>query len=231
MRLVSSAGEALPAELGERFKRHFGVDIVDGIGSTEMLHIFMSNRPDKVRYGTTGWPVPGYEISLRGDDGGPVPDGEPGDLYIHGPSAAMMYWGNRQKTRDTFQGEWTRSGDKYLRNADGSYTYSGRSDDMLKVSGIYVSPFEVEATLVQHPAVLEAAVIGVPDAEGLTKTKAFVVLKQGASATDAELKAFVKDKLAPYKYPRQIVFVSDLPKTATGKIQRFKLRDAEKGDA
>ena len=127
----------------------------------------------------------------------PVPDGEPGDLYIHGPSAAMMYWGNRQKTRDTFQGGWTKSGDKYIRNADGSYTYGGRSDDMLKVSGIYVSPFEVEATLVQHPAVLEAAVIGVPDAEGLTKTKAFVVLKAGAEATDAELKAFVKDKLAP----------------------------------
>jgi benzoate-CoA ligase len=229
LRLVSSAGEALPAELGERFKAHFGTDIVDGIGSTEMLHIFISNRPGQVRYGTTGWPVPGYQIELRGDDGGAVPDGEPGDLYIHGPSAAMMYWGNRQKTRDTFQGGWTKSGDKYIRNADGSYTYGGRSDDMLKVSGIYVSPFEVEATLVQHPAVLEAAVIGVPDAEGLTKTKAFVVLKQGASATDAELKAFVKDKLAPYKYPRQIAFVSDLPKTATGKIQRFKLRELEKG--
>jgi benzoate-CoA ligase len=229
LRLVSSAGEALPAELGERFKAHFGTDIVDGIGSTEMLHIFISNRPDKVRYGTTGWPVPGYQIELRGDDGGAVPDGEPGDLYIHGPSAAMMYWGNRQKTRDTFQGGWTKSGDKYICNADGSYTYGGRSDDMLKVSGIYVSPFEVEATLVQHPAVLEAAVIGMPDAEGLTKTKAFVVLKQGASATDAELKAFVKDKLAPYKYPRQIAFVADLPKTATGKIQRFKLRELEKG--
>ena len=146
-----------------------------------MLHIFISNRPDKVRYGTTGWPVPGYEIALRGEDGGPVPDGEPGDLYIAGPSAAMMYWGNRAKTRETFQGGWTKSGDKYVRNADGSYTYSGRSDDMLKVSGIYVSPFEVEATLVQHPAVLEAAVIGVPDAEGLTKTKAFVVLKPGGA--------------------------------------------------
>ena len=231
LRLVSSAGEALPAELGERFKAHFGTDIVDGIGSTEMLHIFISNRPDRVRYGSTGWPVPGYEIELRGDDGKPVPDGEPGDLYIHGPSAAMMYWGNRQKTRDTFQGGWTKSGDKYIRNGDGSYTYGGRSDDMLKVSGIYVSPFEVEATLVQHPAVLEAAVIGVPDAEGLTKTKAFVVLKAGAIATDAELKAFVKDKLAPYKYPRQIVFVADLPKTATGKIQRFKLRELEAGQA
>jgi benzoate-CoA ligase len=230
LRLVSSAGEALPAELGERFKAHFGVDIVDGIGSTEMLHIFLSNKPDQVRYGTTGWPVPGYEIELRGDDGKPLPlnaDGssEPGDLYIHGPSAAMMYWGNRQKTQDTFQGGWTKSGDKYIRNADGTYTYGGRSDDMLKVSGIYVSPFEVEATLVQHNAVLEAAVIGVNDADGLTKTKAYVVLKNGHTATEAELKAFVKDKLAPYKYPRQIEFVNDLPKTATGKIQRFKLRD------
>ena len=229
MRLVSSAGEALPADIGHRFKAHFGVDIVDGIGSTEMLHIFLSNTPERVRYGSTGWPVPGYQIELRAEGGGPVPDGEPGDLYIHGPSAAMMYWGNRAKTRDTFQGGWTKSGDKYVKNDDGSYTYSGRSDDMLKVSGIYVSPFEVEATLVQHPAVLEAAVIGVPDAEGLTKTKAFVVLKAGAEATDAELKAFVKDKLAPYKYPRQIAFVSDLPKTATGKIQRFKLRELESG--
>ena len=231
LRIVSSAGEALPAEIGERFKRHFGVDIVDGIGSTEMLHIFLSNRPDKVRYGTTGWPVPGYDIELRGENGDGVPDGEPGDLYIHGPSSALMYWGNRAKSRETFQGGWTKSGDKYVRNADGSYTYSGRSDDMLKVSGIYVSPFEVEATLVQHPAVLEAAVIGVNDADGLTKTKAFVVFKPGASATEEELKAFVKDKLAPYKYPRQIAFVAELPKTATGKIQRFKLRAQEAGQA
>jgi benzoate-CoA ligase len=229
MRLVSSAGEALPSELGERFKAHFGIDIVDGIGSTEMLHIFLSNRPERVRYGSTGWPVPGYEVELRGDDGQAVPDGEPGDLYIHGPSAAMMYWGNRQKTRDTFQGGWTKSGDKYIRNEDGSYTYGGRTDDMLKVSGIYVSPFEVEATLVQHPAVLEAAVIGVTDADGLTKTKAFVILKDGQSASEADLKAFVKDKLASYKYPRQIAFVSELPKTATGKIQRFKLRELEAG--
>ena len=225
MRLVSSAGEALPAEIGERFKAHFGVDIVDGIGSTEMLHIFLSNLPGKVRYGTTGWPVPGYQVELRGDLGEPVPDGEPGDLYIAGPSAAMMYWGNRSKTRETFQGGWTKSGDKYVRNADGSYTYGGRSDDMLKVSGIYVSPFEVEATLVQHPAVLEAAVIGKQDSDGLTKTKAFVVLKAGQSASEDELKAFVKDRLAPYKYPRYFEFVSELPKTATGKIQRFKLRE------
>jgi benzoate-CoA ligase len=228
LRLASSAGEALPAEIGQRFTEHFGVEIVDGIGSTEMLHIFLSNKPGQVRYGTTGWPVPGYEVELRGEDGQPVPDGEPGDLYIHGPSAAMMYWGNRAKTRETFQGGWTKSGDKYVRNADGTYTYSGRSDDMLKVSGIYVSPFEVEATLVQHPAVLEAAVIGKEDAEGLTKTKAFVVFKPGHSVGEDELKAFVKERLAPYKYPRFWEFVGELPKTATGKIQRFKLRDLER---
>jgi benzoate-CoA ligase len=231
LRLVSSAGEALPADIGERFRAHFGVDIVDGIGSTEMLHIFLSNTPQRVRYGSTGWPVPGYTIELRGEDGAPVPDGETGDLYIQGPSAALMYWGNREKSRETFQGAWTRSGDKYLRNPDGSYTYAGRSDDMLKVSGIYVSPFEVEATLVQHPAVLESAVIGVSDAQGLTKTKAYVVLKPGAATTEEELQAFVKDRLAPYKYPRAIEFVDDLPKTATGKIQRFRLREREAAQA
>src|SRR5665647_351108 len=227
LRLASSAGEALPSELGARFTAHFGVEIIDGIGSTEMLHIFLSNRPGQVRYGTTGWPVPGYEIELRDDANHLVPDGETGDLYIKGPSAALLYWGNREKSRETFQGEWTKSGDKYVCNSDGTYTYSGRSDDMLKVSGIYVSPFEVEATLVQHPAVLESAVIGVADDQGLTKTKAFVVLKAGQKASEEELKAFVKERLAPYKYPRQIVFVAELPKTATGKIQRFKLRDLE----
>ena len=164
-----------------------------------MLHIFISNRPGDVRYGTTGKPVPGYEVELRGDDGRPVAAGEVGDLFIRGPSAALMYWGNREQSRQTFQGAWTKSGDKYVRDADGYYTYSGRSDDMLKVSGIWVSPFEVEATLVQHPAVLEAAVIGVLDDAGLTKTKAFVVLKAGQQASEAELKAFVKDRLAPYK--------------------------------
>lgn len=231
LRLASSAGEALPAELGKRFKAHFGADIVDGIGSTEMLHVYLSNRPDRIEYGTTGWPVEGYEIKLCSDDGGPVPDGEPGDLYIQGPSSALMYWGNRAKSRETFQGSWTRSGDKYIRNADGSYTYAGRSDDMLKVSGIYVSPFEVETTLAQHPAVLEAAVIGVTDANGLTRTKAYVVCKPGQQVDEATLKAFVKERLAPYKYPRLIEFVDELPKTATGKIQRFKLRDAEAAHA
>jgi benzoate-CoA ligase len=228
LRLCSSAGEALPAELGERFTAHFGSEIIDGIGSTEMLHIFLSNRPGQVRYGTTGWPVPGYRVELRGEDGQPVPDGEPGDFYIRGPSSALMYWGDRNKSRETFQGAWTKSGDKYVRNADdGSYTYAGRSDDMLKVSGVYVSPFEIESTLIQHPSVLEAAVIGVIDKEGLTKTKAFVVLKPGSNASDADLKTFVKGRLAAYKYPRTIEFLADLPKTATGKIQRFRLRERE----
>ena len=228
LRLASSAGEALPADIGERFRRHFGVDIVDGIGSTEMLHIFLSNTPGNVRYGTTGKPVPGYAVELRGDDGRPVGDGEIGDLYIRGPSAALLYWGDRARTQATFQGTWTRSGDKYVRDAEGWYTYAGRSDDMLKVSGIYVSPFEVEATLMQHDAVLEAAVIGVEDVHGLTKTKAFVVTKSDRTATEDELKAFVKERLAPHKYPRQIVFLDELPKTATGKIQRYRLRDLER---
>lgn len=227
LRMGSSAGEALPAEIAQRFKAHYGCDIVDGIGSTEMLHVFISNRPDDVRYGTTGKPVPGYDIELRGEDGHAVADGEVGDLYIRGPSSALMYWGNREKSRETFQGGWTKSGDKYVRDADGYYTYAGRSDDMLKVSGIYVSPFEVESTLMQHPAVLEAAVVGTPDAQGLTKTKAFVVLKAGRQAGEDELKAFVKERLAPYKYPRQIEFIAELPKTATGKIQRFRLRERE----
>ena len=228
LRMCSSAGEALPAEIAQRFKAHFGCDIIDGIGSTEMLHIFLSNRPGDVRYGSTGKPVPGYDVELRGEDGRAVQDGEIGDLYIRGPSAALMYWNNREKTRDTFQGGWTKSGDKYVRDAEGYYTYAGRSDDMLKVSGIYVSPFEVEATLMQHNAVLEAAVIGTHDADGLTKTKAFVVLKQGHAASEDELKSFVKERLAPYKYPRLIEFLHELPKTATGKIQRFRLRDMER---
>lgn len=192
-----------------------------------MLHIFLSNRPGQVRYGTTGQPVEGYQVELRGEDGQPVPVGDIGDLYIQGPSAALMYWNNREKTKDTFQGAWVKSGDKYSCDADGYYTYAGRNDDMLKVSGIYVSPFEVEATLVQHPAVLECGVIGKQDADGLVKTKAFVVCKPGQQVSESELQAFVKQHLAPYKYPRFIEFVDELPKTATGKIQRFKLRDRE----
>ena len=229
LRLAVSAGEALPADLAQRFTAHFGVDVIDGIGSTEMLHIYISNQPGNVRYASSGWPVPGYDIELRGDDGQPVADGEIGDLYVKGPSAAIMYWNNQEKTRDTFQGVWTKSGDKYVRNEDGSYTCSGRSDDMLRVSGMYVSPFEVEATLVEHPAVLEAAVIGKADEDGLIKTKAFVVLADGHQASEDELKAFVKDRLAPFKYPRFIEFIDELPKTATGKIQRFRLREREAG--
>ena len=230
LRLCSSAGEALPKEIGERFKAHFGCDVIDGIGSTEMLHIFISNRPGDVAYGTTGQPVPGYEVELRGEDGHPVPDGEIGDLYIRGPSAALMYWGNRAKSAETFQGGWTRSGDKYQRDAAGNYVYAGRSDDMIKVSGQFVSPFEVEATLMKHAAVLEAALIGAPDEQGITRSKAFVVLKQGQAATPAlaeELQGFVKGQLAPHKYPRSLEFIDELPKTATGKIQRFKLRERE----
>ncbi|QCP49765.1 benzoate-CoA ligase family protein [Trinickia violacea] len=227
LRICTSAGEALPSQIGERFSAHFGCEILDGLGSTEMLHIFLSNRPGAVRYGTTGVPVPGYEIELRDEHGRLVADGEIGDLYIKGPSSAVMYWCNREKSRATFLGEWVKSGDKYQRLADGHYVYSGRSDDMLKVSGQYVSPIEVEMALMQHEAVLEAAVIGV-DHGGLVKTCAFVVLKQEHVADDRladEMKAFVKSRLAPFKYPREIQFVDDLPKTATGKIQRFKLRE------
>jgi len=228
LRLCSSAGEALPRDIGERWTQHFGCEIIDGIGSTEMLHVFLSNRPGDVRYGTTGKPVAGYEVELRNEDGSVVTGHDQiGDLFIKGPSAALMYWNNREKSRDTFRGEWTKSGDKYTRDIDGYYTYAGRNDDMLKVSGIYVSPFEVEATLVQHPAILEAAVIGKEDTDGLTKTKAFIVLKAGQSLSEEEVKAFVKERLAPYKYPRFIEFVGELPKTATGKIQRFRLREKE----
>jgi benzoate-CoA ligase len=230
LRLCSSAGEALPKEIGERFKSHFGCDVIDGIGSTEMLHIFISNRPGDVAYGTTGHPVPGYDVELRSEDGKLVPDGEIGDLYVRGPSAALMYWGNRAKSDETFHGGWTRSGDKYLRDAAGHYVYAGRSDDMLKVSGQFVSPFEVEATLMKHPAVLEAALIGTPDENGITRSKAFVVLKPGQSPSPAlatELQAFVKGQLAPHKYPRLLEFIDELPKTATGKIQRFRLRERE----
>jgi len=230
LRLCSSAGEALPRELGERFTAHYGCEVIDGIGSTEMLHIFLSNRPGSVCYGTTGRPVAGYDIELRGEDGRPVADGEIGDLYIRGPSAALMYWANRAKSHETFQGGWTKSGDKYQRDAAGNYVYAGRTDDMLKVSGQYVSPFEVEATLMKHEAVLEAAVIGVPDENGLTRSKAFVVLKAGRAPSpelEKELKDFVKGLLAPHKYPRLLEFIAELPKTATGKIQRFRLRERE----
>jgi benzoate-CoA ligase len=224
LRVCTSAGEALPEQIGTRFTEVTGVEILDGIGSTEMLHIFLSNSPGQVRYGTTGKAVPGYEIKLVGEDGTEVAVGDIGDLYIRGASAAQGYWNQREKSRNTFQGEWTKSGDKYSVDADGYYTYAGRSDDMLKVSGQYVSPFEVESAIATHPSVFEAAVVGMEDAEHLIKPKAFVVLKPGASLTEDELKLHVKAKLAPFKYPRWVEFVAELPKTATGKIQRFKLR-------
>ena len=231
LRLCTSAGEALPAELSKRWKQHFDVEIFDGIGSTEMLHIFLSNSPDTIRYGTTGKPVPGYEVRLVDDEGQLVTEAHvTGELQIRGPTAANGYWNNRQKSRNTFLGEWTRSGDKYSIDDAGYYVYAGRSDDMLKVSGIYVSPIEVEATLMTHEAVLEAAVIGKEDHDQLTKPAAYIILKPGYEASDemaSSLKEHVKNALAPYKYPRWIRFVDDLPKTATGKIQRFKLRELE----
>jgi benzoate-CoA ligase len=227
MRVCTSAGEALPAEIGKRWTEHFGVEILDGLGSTEMLHIFLSNRPGKLRYGTSGQPVPGYELRIVGDDGQPVAAGEVGELQVSGPTSAVAYWNNREKSRATFQGPWTRSGDKYTVDPDGCYVYAGRTDDMLKVGGIYVSPIEVESALITHAAVLEAAVIGKADEADLIKPLAYVVLKSGQKPSEAlaeELRQHVKSQLAPYKYPRWIEFIDELPKTATGKIQRFKLR-------
>ena len=227
----TSAGEPLPEEIGKRWTKHFGVDILDGIGSTEMLHIFLSNRTGDVQYGTTGLPVPGYEVRLVNELGDAVTQGESGELQIKGPSSAALYWNNRPKSIDTFQGPWTRSGDKYYQNDKGYYVYAGRSDDMLKVSGIYVSPIEVESVLITHPSVLEAAVIGKEDDDKLIKPAAYVVLKPGIEHSPEladELKQHVKKMLAPYKYPRWFEFVKELPKTATGKIQRFKLRASAK---
>ena len=227
LRASISAGEALPRHVGEKWKERFGTDILDGIGSTEMLHIFISNRHGEVHYGTSGRPVPGYDVKLLDDSGEPAADGEDGALWVRGPSSCTAYWNQREKSLATFHGPWTRTGDRYFRDADGYYTYAGRSDDMLKVGGIWVSPFEVESALAAHDAVLEAAVASHLDESGLVKPRAFVVLKKKEAASDAladELKAFVKGRLAPYKYPRWIVFVDELPKTATGKIQRFKLR-------
>jgi len=227
LRRCTSAGEALPADVGRRWSEHFGVDILDGLGSTEMLHIFLSNRPNDNRYGTSGKPVPGYDIRLVDENGKPVPTGEIGELQVSGPTSAAYYWNNREKSRNTFLGSWTRSGDKYTQSADGFFTYGGRDDDMLKVGGIWVSPFEVESALASHAAVLEAAVVGKPDENGLIKPKAYVVLRPGVPQSEelsAALQQHVKAHLAPYKYPRWVEFTAELPKTATGKIQRFKLR-------
>jgi benzoate-CoA ligase family protein len=228
LRRCVSAGEALPADIGRRWSERYGIDILDGLGSTEMLHIFLSNRPGDVKYGTTGKPVVGYDMRLVDDDGDVVTTrGEMGELQVRGPTSAIMYWNNREQSRTTFLGEWTRSGDKYVEDEDGYFVYCGRRDDMLKVSGMYVAPFEVEGVLQSHPAVLEAAVVGWPDTDSLIKPKAFVVLKAPDTACDAVaqmLQDECRHKLAVYKYPRWIEFRTELPKTATGKIQRFKLR-------
>ncbi len=230
LRRCISAGEALPEPVGRRWDETVGVEILDGLGSTEMLHIFLSNRPGDVRYGTSGRPVPGYEVGIVDAEGAPVADGTAGELIVRGPSAAEGYWNQRDKSRRTFRGEWTHTGDTYVREPDGTYRYQGRADDMMKVGGIWVSPFEVEAALLAHPAVLEAAVVGTQDADGLIKPKAFLVLRDGFSGMDAErlrseLKAEVQHRIGVWKYPRWIELVETLPKTATGKIQRYKLRE------
>ncbi len=228
LRLCVSAGEALPAHLGERWREVVGVDVLDGLGSTEMLQTFLSNRPGDVRYGSTGKPVPGYEVKIVDESGRELPAGEIGELVVRGPSAGESYWNDRAKSRRTFVGEWTYTGDKYLRDADGYYYYCGRTDDMFKVNGMWVSPFEVETALASHEAVLEAAVIGKEDGEGLTKPKAFIVLKNGYAADERlfdALRAHVKERAGPWKYPRWIEVRPDLPRTPTGKIQRYKLRD------
>jgi 4-hydroxybenzoate-CoA ligase len=227
LRVCLSAGEALPADVGLRWRDLVGIDILDGIGSTEMLHMFITNRPGDVRYGTTGKPVPGYEARIVDESGAPVAPGTMGELLIKGPTAAEGYWNRRERSRRTFLGEWTRTGDKYWVDDEGYYRYCGRTDDMFKVSGIWVAPFEVESALVSHPAVLEAAVVGQEDEEGLMKPKAFVVLNAGYEPTEPlfeELRAHVKETAGPWKYPRWIEVLAELPKTATGKIQRFKLR-------
>ena len=230
LRICTSAGEALPESVGNAWKARFGVDILDGVGSTELLHIFLSNAPGDIKYGTVG--PAGAGLSRCGWSTRPAPtcaDGEVGELLVDAPSAGEGYWNQRSKSRQTFEGHWTRTGDKYIRDAEGRYTFCGRSDDMFKVSGIWVSPFEVESALITHPAVLEAAVVPEADPEGLLKPKAFVVLRADAQTDGLHeaLKEHVKQKIGPWKYPRWIDVVDSLPKTATGKIQRFKLRDGD----
>jgi benzoate-CoA ligase len=223
-----SAGESLPKPIFDAWKRRFGLEILDGIGSTEMLHIFISNERGRARGGTSGTVVPGYRAKIVDDSGAELGAGEIGNLWVSGDSAFAFYWNKHDKTKATIKGEWVVTGDKYHMDADGFFTYEGRSDDMLKVSGQWVSPAEVEAALMAHPAVLECGVVGVKDRDELVKPKAFVLLRQGQVASDAlatELKEFVKGRITPYKYPRWIEFVDELPKTVTGKIQRFKLRE------
>jgi benzoate-CoA ligase len=227
IRLAVSAGEALPPALYERFKQRFGVDILDGIGSTEAGHMFISNRPGHIRPGSSGLLVEGYAARILDDTGQPVPTGEIGNLWIEGDSVCAGYWNQHEKTKHTIEGRWLRTGDKYSQDADGYFWYAGRSDDMLKVGGLWVSPIEVENALVAHPAVLECGVVGREDHDTLVKPLAFVVLRDGVSGTPElakDLQQFVRERLAEYKRPRWVEFLTELPKTATGKIQRFRLR-------
>jgi benzoate-CoA ligase family protein len=228
VRLCISAGEALPKALFDRWYAKWQIEILDGIGSTEILHIFISNRPGRVKAGSSGQLVSGYEARITDEQDLDLPHGSVGNLLVRGDSTCAYYWNQHAKTKTTIVGDWIRTGDKYLMDGDGYFWYQGRSDDMLKAGGIWVSPVEVEATLISHPAVLECAVVGLVDKDELVKPKAYVVLKRNNTASNSlktELKAFVKNKIAPYKYPRWIEFVDELPKTATGKIQRFKLRE------
>jgi acyl-coenzyme A synthetase/AMP-(fatty) acid ligase len=227
VRLAVSAGEALPPSLYDRFKQRFGVDIIDGIGSTEALHMFISNRPDAIRPGSSGLIVPGYEARLLNDERDPVLPGEIGNLWIRGDSVCAGYWNQHEKTKEAIEGHWIRTGDKYTQDVDGFYWYAGRSDDMLKVGGLWVSPVEVESALIAHEAVLECGVVGREDHDGLVKPMAFVVLRDGVAAAPElalALQQFVRERLAEYKRPRWVEFVPELPKTATGKVQRFRLR-------
>jgi len=229
LRLCTSAGEAMPADVADAWTRATGTEVIDGIGSTEMLHVFVSNRPGNVRYGSTGTPVPGYEVQVVDDDGRPVRPGELGELHVRGPSLTIGYWNQPEKNAATFVDGWMRSGDKFEVSDDGVLIHRGRVDDMIKVSGLWVSPAEVEAALAAHPHVSEAAVVGIPDGVGLLKTKAFVVVRPGGEAGPAlaeDLKRFVKARLLPHKYPRLIEFVDVLPRTSTGKLRRHVLRDA-----
>lgn len=224
VRACVSAGEALPAPLLERWRERYGLDILDGLGSTEVAQMFIANRPGDVKPGSTGRIVPGYAARIVDEHGADVPRGEVGDLLVRGDSICAGYWNQHEKTKDTIEGHWIRTGDKYRCDADGYFWYQGRSDDMLKVGGIWVSPFEVEAALLEHPEVAEVAVVGAEDDDGLTKPKAFVVRGAEGSVQAGELQDYVKAHIAPYKYPRWIEFVDELPKTATGKIQRYQLR-------
>jgi benzoate-CoA ligase family protein len=225
VRLATSAGEALPAEIYRRFTTRYGVDIIDGLGSTEALHIFISNRPGAVRPGTSGTVVPGYEARLVDDAGAPVADDEPGHLLVRGDSIAAGYWCRTATTREVFQGAWLRTGDTYTRSADGFYTCLGRSNDMIKASGIWVSPMEVEGRLLEHPSVAECAVVGHRNTEGLEEVVACVVAAPGQSVDGDGLIAFCREGLASFKRPRQVLALDALPKTATGKVQRVVVRE------